>query len=141
VDEALSDNHRRVLASGLLVADSAAVRILDLLEGRHSPAALNNIEGSVTEAERQVLREGLTRLQELIRAFAAKYALQVSKKNFRRILASDVSQIWVTLEDSRPARIRGYGRIPDACARSLEADLQAMLALANTLRILTATSR
>ncbi|MGD0508445.1 MAG: hypothetical protein ABSA27_11655, partial [Terriglobales bacterium] len=65
-----------------------------------------------------------------------KCDLQPTKKNLRRILASDISQIWVALEDSRPARIRGYGAMPISSAESLEADLQEMLLVANRLRAL-----
>jgi hypothetical protein len=44
MDDGLSDNHRRVIASGMLIVDAAAVRMLDLLEDRNSPAAMKTIE-------------------------------------------------------------------------------------------------
>jgi len=56
MDDGLSDNHRRVIASGMLIVDAAAVRMLDLLEDRNSPAAMKTIEGSVTESERDQIR-------------------------------------------------------------------------------------
>ncbi len=136
MDDGLTDNHRRVIASGMLVVDAAAVRILDLLEDRNSPTAMKVIEGSVTESESEQARASLLQLQALIASFVRKYDLQPSKKNLRRILAADVSQIWVALEDSRPVRIRGYGAMPISSAESLEADLQEMLLLANRLRAL-----
>jgi hypothetical protein len=136
MDDGLSDNHRRVIASGILIVDAEAVRMLDLLEDRNSPAAMKTIEGSVTESEREQIRAGLLQLQTLITAFVRKCDLHPSKRNLRRILASDVSQIWVALEDTRPARIRGYGAMPISSAESLEADLQEMLLLANRLRAL-----
>jgi hypothetical protein len=134
MDEGLSENHRRVIGSGMLIVDSAAVRMLNLLENRSSPAAMNVIEGAVSEREREQIRRQLKELQTLIARFVRKYHLQPSKKNLRRILASDVSQIWVTLEDSRPARIRGYGAMSPSNAESVEADLQQMLRIANGLR-------
>jgi hypothetical protein len=136
MDDGLSDNHRRVIASGMLIVDAAAVRMLDLLEDRNSPAAMKTIEGSVTESEREQIRAGILQLQTLIASFVRKRDLRPSKKNLRRILASDVSQIWVALEDSRPARIRGYGAMPISSAESLEADLQELLLVANRLRAL-----
>ena len=136
MDDGLSDNHRRVIASGMLIVDAAAVRMLDLLEDRNSPAAMKTIEGSVTEGEREQVRASLLQLQTLIASFVRKRDLRPSKKNLRRILAADVSQIWVALEDSRPARIRGYGAMPISSAESLEADLQELLFVANRLRAL-----
>ncbi len=120
----------------MLIVDAAAVRMLDLLEDRHSPPAMKVIEGSVTRSEREHVRAGLLQLQALIGSFVRKYDLQPSKKNLRRILVSDVSQIWITLEDSRPARIRGYGAMSRSSAESLEADLQEMLQIANRIRVL-----
>ncbi len=136
MDDGLSDNHRRVIASGMLIVDAAAVRMLDLLEDRNSPAAMKTIEGSVTDSERERIGASLVQLQTLIASFVRKYDLQPSKKNLRRIMAADVSQIWVALEDSRPARIRGYGAMPISSAESLEADLQELLSVANRLRTL-----
>ena len=136
MDDGLSDSHRRVIGSGMLIIDAAAVRMLLLLEDRKSPAGMRIIEGSVTESEREQIRTRVLQLQALIASFVQKYDVQPSKKNLRRILASDVSQIWMVLEDSRPVRIRGYGAMPASSAESLEADLQKMLQIANRLRAL-----
>ncbi|HUJ95435.1 MAG TPA: hypothetical protein VLW84_09245 [Terriglobales bacterium] len=137
--EELSESHRRVIGSGMLIVDAAAVRMLNLLESRSSPPAMNVIEGSVTEREREHLRARLKELQSLIASFVQKYDLQPSRKNLRRILTSDVSQIWVTLEDCRPTRIRGYGAMPESSAELLESDLQRMLRIANELRAFMGT--
>ncbi|MGA7755407.1 MAG: hypothetical protein WCB05_21430 [Candidatus Sulfotelmatobacter sp.] len=136
MDDFLSEGHRRAIASGMLIADASAVRILDLLEQRNSPSALDVIEGSVSSQEKQQISDALLRLQALISTFMKRYDLQPSKKNLHRILASEVSQIWLCLEDSRPARIRGYGEMPMQSSERLEADLQEMLRLANRLRAL-----
>ena len=134
MDIELGESHRRIISSGMLIVDAAAVRMLDLLEKRNSRPALNVIEGSVPDGERQEIEASLLRLQEMIAAFVRKYRLEPSRRNMRRILAADTSQIWLCLEDSRPARITGYGRLPRSSAESLEADLQDMLRIANRLR-------
>jgi len=120
----------------MLIIDAAAVRMLDLLAQRNSPAAMKVVEGSVTESEREQITARLLKLQALIVSLVQKYDLQPSKRNLRRILAADVSQIWVTLEDCRPDRIRGYGAMSESNAKSLESDLQETLHLANELRAL-----
>jgi hypothetical protein len=45
MDDGLGESHRRVIGSGMLIVDSAAVRILDLLDERNSPAAIKAVEG------------------------------------------------------------------------------------------------
>jgi hypothetical protein len=136
MDDGLAESHRRVIGSGMLIVDSAAVRILDLLDERNSPAAIKAVEGSITNKEKVEIRARLLQLQELIALLVRKYDLEPSKKNLRRILASEVSQIWICLEDSRPARIRGYGAMPASTSEALEADLEGMLRIANRLRAL-----
>ena len=136
MDDGLGESHRRVIGSGMLIVDSAAVRMLDLLDERSAPAAIKAVEGSITDDEKQEIRARLIRLQALIAALVRKYEIEPSKKNLRRILASEVSQIWVCLEDSRPTRIRGYGPIAPSTAEMLETDLQEMLQIAHRLRAL-----
>ncbi len=136
MDDGLTDNHRRVIASGMLIVDAAAVRMLDILEDRNSPAAMKITEGSVTESEKEQIKASLLQLQTLIASLVPKYDLQPSKKDLRRVLASDASQIWLALEDTRPARIRGYGAMPISSAETLETDLQQLLRVANRLRVL-----
>jgi len=136
MDDELGETHRRVIGSGMLIVDSAAVRMLDLLDARNSRAAIQAIEGTVGDKEKQEIRSRLLQLQELIAALVRKYDLEPSKKNLRRILASEVSQIWICLEDSRPARVRGYGPMVVSTPEALEADLQEMLQIAHKLRTL-----
>jgi hypothetical protein len=134
MDERLTEGQRRALSSGLLIVDGAAVRMLNLLENRSLPATMTVIEGAVSPQEREHIHRRLDQLQALIAEFVRKYDLQPATRNVRRILAADASQIWVTLEDCRPTRIRGYGTMPPAQAESLEADLSQMLQIASWLR-------
>jgi hypothetical protein len=136
MDEGLSDGQRRAVSSGILIVDAAAVRMLNLLENRGSPATMNVVEGEISEQEKEHIHTRLKQLQTLIAGFVQKYQLQPSRRNVRRILAADASQIWVTLEDCRPARIRGYGAMSASNAELLEADLRQMLHIASGLRAL-----
>lgn len=90
----------------------------------------------MTDSEREQIKASLLHLQTLLASLVPKYDLQPSKKDLRRVLASDASQIWLALEDTRPSRIRGYGVMPPSSAESLEADLQELLKVANRLRVL-----
>jgi hypothetical protein len=139
MDDGLGESHRRVIGIGMLIVDSAAVRVLDLLGERNSPSAIKSVEGSISENEKPEIKARLLQLQELIAALVQKYDLDPCKKNLRRILASEISQIWICLEDSRPVRIRGYGAMPTSTADTLEADLQEMLQIANRLRALVSS--
>ncbi len=95
MDEGLSENHRRVVGSGMLIVDAAAVRMLNLLEDRNSPVAVRVVEGSVDERERERIRAQLKQLQSLIACLVEKYDVQPSKKNLRHILAGNYVQLGI----------------------------------------------
>jgi hypothetical protein len=134
VDESLTEGQRRAVSSGMLIVDAAAVRMLNLLENRSSPPAMNVLEGEISEREKEYIRARLKELESLLVQFVQKYQLRPFKRNVRRILAADASQVWVTLEDCRPGRIRGYGEMSAPSAESLETDLRQMLQIASWLR-------
>lgn len=136
MDNELAESHRRVLGSGMSIVDSSVVRVLDLLDARNSPAAIPPVEGSIPEDEKIEIKRRLLQLQDLIRLLVEKYDLEPSKKNLSRVLAAEVSQIWVILEDCRPGRMRGYGAMAESAADALEADVAKMLKIANWLRSL-----
>ncbi len=133
MDEGLSEGHRRALSSRMLIVDSAIVRVLGLLEDRKTPAAMKSIEGSVTAEQQEEITARLLQLQARLASLATRYNLEPAKRDLRRILASEVSRIWVALEDSRPRRLKGYGSLPAETAAALEAQMQEMLQIANSL--------
>jgi hypothetical protein len=50
MDDGLGESHCRVIGSGMLIVDSAAIRILDLLDKRNSP-----IQKGLTQTKRSWL--------------------------------------------------------------------------------------
>ncbi|HEX8818046.1 MAG TPA: hypothetical protein VF753_21335 [Terriglobales bacterium] len=136
MDDGLTDGHRRAVGSGMLIADSAAVHILDLLDDRNTSGTMKVIEGSVSDQEKVQIKSCLLRLRQRIVSLVNNYELEPSKRDLRQVLASHISQLWIALENSRPARIRGYGVMPAATAEALESDLQELLQIARQLRAL-----
>jgi len=58
MDEGLSENHRRVMGSGMLIVDAAAVRMLNLLE-TEVHGGNERHRGEVSEREREHIRTWL----------------------------------------------------------------------------------
>jgi hypothetical protein len=119
----LNENHERRLATAIAGIDAAAARLLDLLEQRNAPQTRTVLVGSLSESEGRTLRAALRKLQAAAAAFGEKYALKKRRRDLRRIIVAELSQIWTTLEDLQPDHLRGYGVVPHAAARELERDL------------------
>ena len=129
----LNEGHLRRLSSGMVIVDSAITRMLDLLNGHAASTPMTAIEGAPSNEEGELLRVSLQKLRVLISALAEKYDLEPSRKQIPRMLMADASQMWTSLEDCRPSRMRGYGGIPQIEAVTLESDLQRLLQTVNEI--------
>ena len=130
----LNQNHKRRLAVAMAMVDAAAARILDLLDEKGSPKAMTVMKPSLSAEERARLREAMKRLQPLALSFAHRHGLERRSKDLRQMLLAELSQIWTTLENCRPRRMKGMGEVAAAAAEPVERDLERMLELLEELR-------
>lgn len=130
----LNENHKRRLAVAMAMVDAAAARILDLLDEKGSPKAMTVMKQSISAEERARLREAMNRLQPLTVGFAHKHGLERRNKDLRQMLVAELSQIWTTLENCRPRRMKGMGEIAAAAGEPIERDLERMLQLLEEIR-------
>ena len=130
----LNENHKRRLAVAMAMVDAAAARILDLLDEKTSAKAMTVMKQSISAEERARLREALHRLQPLTVSFAHKHGLERRSRDLRQMLVAELSQIWTTLENCRPRRMKGMGEIPAAAAAPIERDLERMLEVLEEIR-------
>ncbi len=130
----LNENHKRRLAVAMAMVDAAAARILDLLDEKNSPKAMTVMKQSISAEERARLREAMNRLQPLALSFANKHGLERRSKDLRQMLVAELSQIWTTLENCRPRRMKGMGEMAATAAEPIERDLERMLHLLDEIR-------
>lgn len=123
----LNENHKRRLAVAMAMVDAAAARILDLLDERNSPKRMTVMQPSISKEERARLREAMHRLQPLTVGFAHQHGLERRSQDLRQTVVAELSQIWTTLENCRPRRMKGMGAVPAGTAEPIERDLERML--------------
>ncbi|HXE89348.1 MAG TPA: hypothetical protein VNK82_00120 [Terriglobales bacterium] len=128
-DPGLNENHLRRLAVSMAMVDAAVVRILDLLDHKPSPARLNVVEPSLSAADTALLREALHKLQPLAEKLARDYGLETHRRDLRRIVAAETSQMWTILENCRPRRMKGLGKVPALAAHQLDQRLDEMISI------------
>ena len=130
----LNENHKRRLAVAMAMVDAAAARILDLLDENQSPKSMTVMRQSISQEERARLREALHRLQPLTVGFAQQHGLERRSKDLRQTVEAELSQIWTTLENCRPRRMKGMGEISAPAAEPVERDLEHMLRVLEEIR-------
>lgn len=133
-ESGLNENHKRRLAVAMAMVDAAAARILDLLDETGSPKAMTLMKQSVSTEERARLREAMNRLQPLALSFAHRHGLERRSKDLRQTVAAELSQIWTTLENCRPRRMKGMGEMGAAAGEPIERDLERMLQVLEEIR-------
>ena len=130
----LNQNHKRRLAVAMAMVDAAAARILDLLDDKNSPKRMTVMQPSIPAAERARLREAMQRLQPLTLRFAHEHGLERRSQDLRQTVVAELAQIWTTLENCRPRRMKGMGQVPAAAAEPVERDLERMLEVLEEIR-------
>lgn len=133
-EEGLNENHRRRLGVAMAMLDAAAARILDLLDERTSPTHMTVLERSISEGERKHLRQLVQTLQPLTAEFAHKYGLEKHRRDLRRILTAELSQMWTTAEDCAPGKLNGMGQVGAHLRQPLEDDVKRVVELLNKMQ-------
>lgn len=128
-EEGLNENHRRRLGVAMAMLDAAAARILDLLDERTSPTHMTVLEQSITERERESLRQLVHTLQPLTAEFAQKYGLEKHRRDLRRTVIAELSQMWTIVEDCVPDKLRGMGRVGNNVREPLQQDVEHLVGL------------
>jgi hypothetical protein len=132
--EGLNENHRRRLAVSMAMVDAAIARILDLLDERTSPTMMTTWQRSLTREQARELRDGLRALQPLTAELARKYGLEKHRRNLRRTIVAELSQIWTILENCRPQKMKGMGPVAAEIEPMVDGDIHRLLEIVNNIR-------
>jgi hypothetical protein len=133
----ITDNQRRWLSSGMLIIETALVRMGEELQEAKLPRVMSVSDDSITTSERKQMLSLLNDLRGELNQFVRRYELEPVYRDVRRSLAAHASQIWVTLEDSHPSLMRGYGKMPESDAIEVEQHLSRMLRIVKDLQEVT----
>jgi len=104
----LDELHARRLATVASVFENALDRmglVLESLEDSGGDSA-----SSLQGAQIQQAREKLARIRRRLHAALDHFSVRLDKPDPRQVLAAELSTLWVVLENSRPERMKGYGK-------------------------------
>lgn len=130
----LNDNHRRVLATALLIIENSILDFEQLLTHR-TEKIMQKIEYESDLTDDQIQRY-LTIISEMklsIRQLSEKYDLKPSVISFSQVLNAKKSSLWQILSDTTSRRLRRYGAFPQDLAPEIDSDIDKMLRLAEQI--------
>lgn len=127
--EGLNDSQTRSLAVVLRHVEETVDGLEVCLtqdEGEHVFYRLRN---PYTPAERRQFREIAAGFRQRLRHCRERWALPAQTRRLDMEVAAAAAVLWSDLEDSRPAKLRRYGEVPQGLRASLQADIDELSAL------------
>jgi len=90
--------------------------------------------GAPSEAARQTIRTLISEILRGLERIRLDLGLPQRQIEVGRLLAAHHSRMWVTLQETHAASLRGYGAVPDELAAYLEPRVDELLGLVASLR-------
>lgn len=119
----LDELHARKLATVVTVVEKALDRIELVRRGIKKVSDSTDSKPPLTAGQIRQIRERIEAIRKRTSEGSRRFAIRGQKPEPRRILAAELSALWVVLESARPERMKGYGREFDVADRRAWEDL------------------
>jgi hypothetical protein len=129
----LEANHGRVITSRLAGLEKALDEIEGLLVTGSGNEVFNRRVDNITTVEKDTLRELISEARRELRSVAEEFSLESETENVRGRIASLLAFGWSDLEDTRPEKLRGYGKMPPEAAAFLSPRVQRLIDLVQSM--------
>jgi hypothetical protein len=107
---ALDQLHRRRLATVIKLVEAALHRIELLLEAPADSPDRAKDATLFTVAQREEIRMHTESIRQLLAETVERFGTRPDYPEPRQIVAAELSNLWVILENAMPPRMTGYGR-------------------------------
>lgn len=123
--QGVNDNHRRALTSTFRHIDEILVEIEAVVAGLGSSSPFAEYVQDLTPTQRQVVMDSLNevrkRMAEILDRIGAESGGRKTSASWS--ILNSLTFAGIALDDSRPARLNGYGQLSPDAAKALEAIL------------------
>jgi len=106
---ALDELHARRLATVGKVFEAALDRMELVLRSAHESNERGEFSG-ITAEQARLAREKMAAIRSRVEKSLRHFSVQLQRPEPKQMLAAELSTLWVVLENTRPERMRGYGR-------------------------------
>jgi hypothetical protein len=108
-------NHKRILRIRLLLIERHLRDIISELKSDSSDSTfiLYSIRNNISPEVRIKILNTVDSMLDEIRLMKDKFSLESEEKAVRQSILGHLNGIWTTLEDTRPEKMSGYGRMSD----------------------------
>jgi hypothetical protein len=122
-------NHKRILRIRLLLIERHLRDIISELKSDSSDFTfiLYSIRNNISPDVIIKILNTVDSMLDEIRLMKDKFTLESEEKSVRQSIMGHLNVIWTTLEDTRPEKMSGYGRMSDHDKESLSPHILKLL--------------
>ena len=106
-----------VVARNIEMSLDAILETLTISEDRR---VLHRVDHVYTPDQRKAILGTIAEIRQILSEFVGLYDLAPSSVSEAQIVNAHFAHIWVMLQDSRPAKLRAYGELPNGSHDQLE---------------------
>jgi hypothetical protein len=118
---------QRALQGGLYVVEKSLRTLIEVLDHPQMSGITYSVQGAIDPQSDAVARpeiEAMLKEVELLKEF---FRLPTQAQSAKRVIHSCLSEVWVILNECKPERIQGYGKLNDSDSRYLDEHIDALL--------------
>jgi len=112
----MDENHKRVLASDLLIIEERLLQIIEALQqtDEQTDVVLRSTVSDIDSGRRTRLLGTIRSMLDEIKQIKEQFGLEIASKSLRWHIIARLSEIWSILSDLKPEKIgRAFGQMSD----------------------------
>lgn len=133
-NELLNENQRRALSARLAMLDRFFSDIEQLLNGDGRRGEMFELINDLTDDQKEKVLSLLDDGRREIRASRHQFNLEVKREYVHRMMAGHLSIFWTILEDSRAAKLEGFGEVAPGLSAELDSKVESLIRVVNSLK-------
>ena len=134
VNELLNENQRRALSTRLAMLDRFFYDVEQQLTGKTVRGEMFEVINDLSEAQKGEVLRLLNEGRREIRVSRDRFNLEIKREYLHRVMAGHLSIFWTILEDSRAAKLEGFGGISPGLAAELDPRLDVLVRIVSSLK-------
>ena len=133
-DDLLNENQRRALSTRLAMLDRFFYDVEQLLSRNSPRGEMFELINDLTDEQRDRVIRLVNEGRAEIRASRDRFSLEIKHEYLHRMMAGHLSIFWTILEDSRAAKLQGFGGVSPALAAELDPRIENLVRIVNSLK-------
>lgn len=130
----LNEHQRRALSTRLAMFDRCLYDIEQLISGDSPRGEMFEVINDLTEKQREQVLSLLNEGRAQIRISREQFDLVVKREYVHQWLVGHLSIFWAILEDSRAAKLEGFGGVSPGLAAALDPQIERLVQIVNSVK-------